>query len=86
MPIQLDAHKAPISALAFAPRRALLASGGEETAVLVWEPRKQTRPIAFGVLDDVVTQVAWSGAGDALVACSAAGKVAAFDLREVARA
>jgi len=85
-PIQLGAHKALVSALAFAPKRGWLASGAEETAVMLWEPRKQNVPLAFSLLDDMVTQVAWTTSGDTLVACSAAGKIAAYPVRHLAAA
>jgi len=72
-PIQLDAHKGVLSALAFAPRKALLASGGEETAVLLWEPRKSPLPLGYAFLNDVVTGLAWHPKGEAFAALSSAG-------------
>ena len=77
-PIQLDAHKGLVSCLAFAERRALLASGGEETAVFLWEPRKSREPRAFGLTDDVVTSLRVGK--DTLVVGSAAGRVAIFEM------
>ncbi|MFO0638189.1 MAG: WD40 repeat domain-containing protein [Polyangiaceae bacterium] len=77
-PIQLDAHKGLVSSLAFAERRALLASGGEETAVFLWEPRKSREPRAFGLTDDVVTSLRFGKSS--LVAATAAGRVTVFEM------
>ena len=78
-PIQLEAHKGVVSSLAFSPRRAWLASGAEETAVMLWAPRQQHTPVAFGFLDDVVTSVAWGPRGDTVVAGSAGGQIAVYE-------
>ncbi len=72
-PIQLGAHKGVVSALAFAPRKALLASGGEETAVFLWDPRKSPMALGFALLNDVVTGLAWHPKGETFAALSAAG-------------
>lgn len=77
-PVQLSSHKAQVIALAFHPRRAILVSGGQDTGVVLWEPRRTEEPVAFAFLDDAVEHVAWSPAGDLVVGADADGSIAAW--------
>ncbi|MEI9936616.1 MAG: WD40 repeat domain-containing protein [Pseudomonadota bacterium] len=58
-PIQLEAHKGVCTQLAFSPRKSVLASGSQDTSVLLWEPRRGTQPIRYGFLEDEVTALVW---------------------------
>ncbi|MBS2012890.1 MAG: WD40 repeat domain-containing protein [Deltaproteobacteria bacterium] len=79
-PIQLDAHKGLVSALAFSPRKGVLASGSEDTSVLLWQPRASTSPMRFAFLSDVVTQLAWDASHRVLVGGDASGRVVGWDV------
>ncbi len=84
-PIQLASHKAQVVALAFNPRKAVLASGAQDTGLVLWEPRRSKEPLAFAFLDDAVEKLAWSPAGDVVVGADADGSLAAWNLPTVAR-
>lgn len=77
-PIELVGHQALCTALAFHPKLTRLASGADDTGVIVWEPRRLQTPVGFGFLEETVTSVAWVGQGRLLVASDAAGTVRAF--------
>jgi WD40 repeat protein len=77
-PIELTGHQALCTALAFHPQLPRLASGADDTGVIVWDPRQATTPVAFGFLEETVTRVAWSPNGKLLVAADAAGTVRAW--------
>ena len=59
-PLQLDAHEDLISALAFQHAGALLASGGQDGRVVIWEPGKSRKPRTQLTLNAPVTQLYWS--------------------------
>jgi len=58
-PIQLEAHKGVCTHLAFSPHKGVLASGSQDTSVLLWEPRRTTQPIRYAFLNDEVTALIW---------------------------
>ena len=75
-PIQLEGHKALCTRLAFAPRSGMLASGAQDTSVLLWEPRRGRRPVRYAFLDDEITALGWHPRQRAVFAGDAAGNVA----------
>lgn len=75
-PIQLASHRGLCTRLAFHPRRGWLASGSQDTSVLLWEPRRGERPLRFAFLEEVVTELAWLD--DALLGADAAGTLCAW--------
>jgi dipeptidyl aminopeptidase/acylaminoacyl peptidase len=77
-PIELVGHAALCTALAFHPKLARLASGAEDTGVLVWDPRRKTTPVAFGFLEETVTGLTWAQGGRLLIGADAAGRVTAW--------
>jgi WD40 repeat protein len=77
-PIQLARHEAPITALAFSPRKGVLASGGQDTGVVLWEPKRSNKPIAFAFMEDFVADLAWHPQHRFLVASDVAGNVRVF--------
>ncbi|MBC8070662.1 MAG: WD40 repeat domain-containing protein [Deltaproteobacteria bacterium] len=79
-PIQLEAHRGECTCLSFAPRKAVLASGSQDTSVLIWEPRRSNKVSAFGFLEDEVTAVVWVPGGRELLAADASGNVIAWGL------
>jgi len=58
-PIQLHAHTGAITCLAFSPRKGFLASGAKDAAVVLWEPRRQPRPIRHAKLRGEITTLSW---------------------------
>lgn len=57
-PQQLEGHQALCTALAFAPRSGRLASGSQDTGILLWDPRRSSKPTAYAFLRDEVTRLA----------------------------
>lgn len=82
-PLELQGHQAPVSELAFHPRKAVLASGGGDASVLLWEPRRGRKPLRYAFARDVVSQVAWSPDGASLAAGDASGHVTCWRVADV---
>jgi WD40 repeat protein len=80
-PIQLEAHRGICTRLAFAPRKGLLASGSQDTSVLLWEPRRGNRPVRYAFLEDEVTALAWHPEAGALVGADASGTICSWNVR-----
>ncbi|CAN5909029.1 PD40 domain-containing protein [soil metagenome] len=75
-PRQLDGHSRHISALGFQPRGDLLASGGADGLVLLWDSAtKGTDPVAHIETDETVSALAWSPSGDRLIIAAAGGSL-----------
>lgn len=77
-PVALEGHRAAVTDLAFRPEGSLLASGAEDTFVIVWDPRRAKGPRACASLRDQVTRVAWRPKHVTLAATDASGHVAAW--------
>lgn len=77
-PMQLEAHVSLCTRLAFCPRSSLLASGSQDTSVLIWEPRKRKLPRAYGLLDAEVTGLTWDPEHHTIIAADASGSVCAW--------
>lgn len=77
-PIQLDAHKAQVIALAFNPRKGILASGAQDMGIILWEPRKGTDPLAFGFVNDSIEALVWNPRTNQVVTADASGAVTAW--------
>lgn len=50
-------------------------SGGQDSGVLLWEPRKGLRPLRFAFLEDEVTCLRWSTRGDPLLGADTRGTI-----------
>ena len=48
-----------LKTLAWDSESKLLATGGQDTSVLLWEPRKQKKPLRFTFLEEQVTALEW---------------------------
>ncbi len=79
-PIRLAAHKGVCTQLAFRPRKGVLASGSQDMSVLLWEPRRSTKPVAFAFLEDEVTGLCWLPQLPLLIGTDASGTVCAWDV------
>jgi WD40 repeat protein len=71
----LEAHEDCLSALAFQRAGPLLASGGLDGRVVVWQPGKTRQPLTQNLLGTGITQVAWSPDDQALAMGSETGTV-----------
>jgi len=78
-PMQLQGHRGLCTHLAFSPRKGVLASGSQDTSVLLWEPRRGTRPVRFAFLEDEVTALAWHPEHRFLLGADASGTIACWE-------
>ncbi len=74
-PLQLSSHRGVCTSLAFHPRKTVLASGSQDTSVLLWAPRRGTNPIGFALLEDEVTALAWHPEHLAILGGDASGQL-----------
>ncbi len=79
-PLQLQGHKALCTALVFGPRSGMLATGSQDTGVLLWEPHRGAKPVRYAFLQDEVTRLVWHPSGRPLLGADASGRVALFGL------
>jgi WD40 repeat protein len=82
-PTMLTSHRALCTTLAFHPEQAWLASGADDTGVILWHPRTSTTPVGFGFLEDTVTALAWADGGRMLVGTDSLGVVRAWRPRSL---
>jgi WD40 repeat protein len=73
--IQLRSHQGVCTRLAFSLDSGLLASGSQDTSVLIWDPRRGKQPIAYAFLDDEVTALRWQPEHRSLLGGDASGNV-----------
>lgn len=74
-PLLLEGHQGAVTCLAWSPIRGTLASGAQDTGVLLWEPRTTKKPVRFGFLGDEVTALIWHPAHRGLAGADASGNV-----------
>lgn len=78
-PLSLEAHEGYVSALTFQHAGPLLASGGREGLVALWEPGERPAPVALENLGSPITGLVWS-LDDRMVAAGCEdGTVAVFE-------
>ncbi|HEY7355805.1 MAG TPA: WD40 repeat domain-containing protein, partial [Ktedonobacterales bacterium] len=59
-PQMLKGHTAPVSALAYQPRGALLASGGQDGRVALWPMDQPKRGPLITQMESSITQLVWA--------------------------
>ena len=79
-PVRLEAHHGVCTQLAFSPRKGILASGSQDTSVLLWEPRRCEKPIRFAFLEDEVTGLCWHPEHHTLIGTDASGVVCGWEV------
>jgi len=79
-PLHLQAHQGVCTRLAFSPRKCVLASGSQDTSVLLWEPRGGDSPLRFAFLEDEVTALCWHPDHHTLVGADASGTVCGWEI------
>jgi len=79
-PLQLESHKGVCTRLAFSPKKGVLASGSQDTSVLLWEPRRGTQPIRYAFLEDEVTALSWHPEHRGLLGGDASGNLCFWEV------
>jgi WD40 repeat protein len=74
-PAQLEAHKENVTCLSYQHQGALLASGGEDGLVALWQPNKQQGAVALAKHDSAISQLVWSADDQRLAVGTADGNV-----------
>ncbi len=77
-PLELETHTEAVTALACQHKGTLLASGGEDGVLALWQPGKQRGTIALAKLGGPVVQLHWATDDRTLVAGTADGKVVLY--------
>jgi WD40 repeat protein len=77
-PTMLTSHQALCMTLAFHPEEPWLASGADDTRVILWHPRTASSPVGLGFLEDTVTALGWADRGRLLVGADSIGVVRAW--------
>jgi WD40 repeat protein len=79
-PITLEAHEGNLSALAFQPHGAVLASGGQDGLFALWQPGKHRKSLARIGLGSPISQIVWSPDGRRVAVGTEDGSLALFVL------
>lgn len=79
-PLLLESHQGAVTCLAWSPIHPVLASGAQDTGVILWEPRRGRRPVRHAFLEDEVTCLAWHPDHAGLLGADAAGSVVLWDV------
>lgn len=74
-PLGFEGHNQAIAALAYQARGPLLASGGQDGYVMLWQPGKFKKSLAKSEAGAAVSQVIWSPRDDGLAVGTEAGVV-----------
>jgi WD40 repeat protein len=80
-PLMLEAHEDFLSALAFQHAGPLLASGGIDGRVVVWQPGQARQALTQNVFEAGITQLAWSPDDQVLALGSEVGTVVVLRLK-----
>lgn len=81
-PLQLAAHTARLTQLAFQPRGSLLAAGARDHRVTLWRHTQPQQPIDAHLLSDEVALLRWSQSGEQLVVADRAGVLSIYALQQ----
>jgi WD40 repeat protein len=80
-PLQLSAHTARVTQLAFQPRGLLLAAGARDRRVSLWRVAQPQQPIDADLLSDEVALLRWSGSGERLAVADRSGVLNVYTVR-----
>ena len=81
-PLQLSAHTARLSQLAFQPRGSLLAAGARDHRITLWRLSHPQQPIDAHLLSEEVAVLRWSPSGEQLAVADRGGVVTFYGLRQ----
>lgn len=79
-PAQLEAHLGVCTHLAFSPHAPILASGSQDSSVVLWEPGRGVRPLHYAFLDTEITALSWHPERRSLLAGDAHGNLALWEM------
>lgn len=79
-PLSLCETEATLGGLSFHPTLPVLAAGGLDGEVCLWAPGESDEPVARRGVDQEITALAWSPAGDTLVVGTRSGQVRLMEL------
>jgi len=77
-PIELDGHELPLTALAYQPNGAFLASGCRAGKIRLWSPATSRKLIRTSELPGEITRLVWASDGRSFAASSSVGAVRVF--------
>jgi WD40 repeat protein len=80
-PLQLAAHTARLTQLAFQPRGSLLAAGARDHRITLWRLTQPQQPIDADLLSEEVALLRWSPGGEQLAVADRAGVLSIYALR-----
>jgi WD40 repeat protein len=80
-PLQLAAHTARVTQLAFQPRGTLLAAGARDRRLTLWRPTQPQQPLDADLLADEVALLRWSNDGTQLAVADRGGTLNLYSLR-----
>ncbi len=83
-PLQLAAHTARLTQLAFQPRGLLLAAGARDHRLSLWRVTQPQQPLDADLLSDEVAMLRWSASGEKLAAIDRSGVLSLYALRHAA--
>ncbi len=81
-PLQLAAHTARLTQLAFQPRGSLLAAGARDHRVTLWRLTQPQQPIDAHLLSEEVALLRWSQSGEQLAVADRAGVLSIYALQQ----
>ncbi len=79
-PIQLGAHTARLTQLAYQPVGTLLASGGRDCRLMLWQPTQGSEALDADLLPDEIALLRWSPDGRALLVADRSGALSLYAL------
>lgn len=79
-PLQLSAHTARLTQLAFQPQGTLLASGARDRRLMLWRPAQGVEPRDADLLGDEVALLRWSNDGQKLAVADRSGGICVYAL------
>lgn len=80
-PLQLGAHTARLSQLAFQPKGSLLAAGGRDHRLTLWRTAQPQQPVDADMYPDEVALLRWSNDGSQLAVADRAGLLQLYGVR-----
>ena len=81
-PVQLAAHTARLTQLAFQPQGPLLAAGARDHRVTLWRMAQPQQPVDADLLADEVALLRWSNDGAQLAVADRSGSLCLYALRQ----